>query len=214
MDWWTEYSEKNETEVNALWDAIKPSHGFVAMDEKWAADRHWPETMRLPGDQSKRVFLLEAYHQLHCLVSSSNRFLSRKRKFLLTLPAQTIIRRTMLELSRGEEPNFALSHSTHCFDALRQYIQCKSDNTPLYTFGDGTAGDGQLHQCRDWDALRDFATENSACYRDSDGPIILGEHFGYCDDGDDGMRYARPANVTYSEEAWGLHRNTSTAGKR
>ena len=39
------------------------------MDEDWVFERHWPESMRLPSDGKKRVYLLEAYHQLHCLVS-------------------------------------------------------------------------------------------------------------------------------------------------
>lgn len=68
-----------------------------------------------------------------------------------------------------------------------QSVMCNADNTPLYTFGDKTAGDGQLHRCRDWNELRDFATGNTACYRDSVGDIPLGEHFGYCDDGFDGL---------------------------
>ena len=68
--WWnTPYSPKNHNESDALWDAIVPSHGFVAMDEVWAFSRHWPDSMRLPSDGNKRVYLLEAYHQLHCLVS-------------------------------------------------------------------------------------------------------------------------------------------------
>ncbi|KAL9073755.1 MAG: hypothetical protein Q9161_002793 [Pseudevernia consocians] len=130
FDWWTEYSEKNITEVDALWDAILPSHGFVAMNTEWAVGRQWPESMRLPGDESKST------------------------------------------------------------------IQCNADSTPLYLFGDDTAGDGQLHKCRDWDALRDFATGNTACYRDSVTPIILADHFGYCDDGNDGVIDAKRANVT------------------
>lgn len=71
-----------------------------------------------------------------------------------------------------------------------QSVMCNADNTPLYTFGDKTAGDGQLHRCRDWNELRDFATENTACYRDSVGDIPLGEHFGYCDEGVDGLTAA------------------------
>jgi len=64
---------------------------------------------------------------------------------------------------------------------------CNADSTPLYTFGDNTAGDGQLHKCRDWDALRAYAAEHTACYRDTVEDVLLGEHFGYCDDGDDGL---------------------------
>ena len=39
------------------------------MDREWAKQRQWPESMYLPSDHSKGVYLLEAYHQLHCLVS-------------------------------------------------------------------------------------------------------------------------------------------------
>ena len=68
-----------------------------------------------------------------------------------------------------------------------QYVICNADSTPLYTFGDFTAGNGQVHECKDWAQLRDYATRNTACYRDSDDRIPLGEHFGYCDDGNDGV---------------------------
>jgi hypothetical protein len=74
----------------------------------------------------------------------------------------------------------------------RQYVMCKADNTPLYLFGDDTAGDEQYRKCNNWDVLRDFATDNSACYRDTPLDVdptkfALGEHFGYCDGGKDGM---------------------------
>lgn len=68
-----------------------------------------------------------------------------------------------------------------------QSVVCNADNTPLYTFGDKTAGNGQLHRCRDWGQLRDYATENTACYRDIVEDVPLGDHFGSCDDGDDGV---------------------------
>lgn len=32
---------------------------------------------------------------------------------------------------------------------LLQAVQCNADNTTLYSFGDNTAGGGQLHRCRD-----------------------------------------------------------------
>ena len=94
------------------------------------------------------------------------------------------------------------SHMEHCFDTLRQVssswylrhakadqqsVVCNADNTPLYTFGDKTAGDGQVHKCRDWEQLRKYATENTACYRDTVTDVPLGDHFGFCDKGDDGI---------------------------
>lgn len=68
FDWWTEYSGKNDTEVDALWDAILPSHGLVAIDSQWAAEQQWPDSLSLPSDENKKIYLLEAYHLLHCVV--------------------------------------------------------------------------------------------------------------------------------------------------
>ena len=69
--WHTAYSPKgqNHTKSDMLWEQILPSHGFVAVDRQWADDHQWPVSMYLPNDHGKGVYLLEAYHQLHCLVS-------------------------------------------------------------------------------------------------------------------------------------------------
>lgn len=173
LNWWTEYSDKNFTETDALWDDILPSHGFIAMDRKWAKSQHWPDTMHLPSDDSKNVYLLEAYHLIHCV---------------------TIIRKTFWEaIHRADKYTFNPPHAGHCIDMMRQYVMCKADNTPLYLFGDDTAGDEQYRKCNDWNALKDFATDNSACYRDTPLDVDrtkfpLGAHFGYCDGGKDGLK--------------------------
>ncbi|BCS28722.1 uncharacterized protein APUU_70292S [Aspergillus puulaauensis] len=100
-----------------------------------------------------------------------------------------ILRKTFWEAVDGEPYTHHApgAHMNHCFDALRQYVICNADTTPLYTFGDFTAGDGQMHQCKDWSQVREYATKNTACYRDSVEHIPLGEHFGFCDDGGDGV---------------------------
>lgn len=67
-----ESDESIELLADDLWDQIIPSHGLIAVDRKWAAERHWPESMYLPKDphgREKGVYLLEGYHLLHCLVS-------------------------------------------------------------------------------------------------------------------------------------------------
>lgn len=86
FNWWTEYSDKNFTETDALWDDISefpattkeygdtkretdPAHGFIAVDREWAMAQHWPKSMHLPSDSSKNVYLLEEYHLMHCIVS-------------------------------------------------------------------------------------------------------------------------------------------------
>ena len=58
---------------------------------------------------------------------------------------------------------------------------CTADNTPLYTFGDNTAGDGQVHACSDWNALSEYAARHSACYLDTVEEVNLVEHFGNCE---------------------------------
>ncbi|EZF36239.1 hypothetical protein H109_03621 [Trichophyton interdigitale MR816] len=172
FNWWTEYSDKNFTETDAAWDSMNTAHGFIAMDRKWAKERHWPDSMHLPSDDSKNVYLLEAYHLLHCVA---------------------VIRRTFWEaVNRVDKYTFNPPHSAHCIDTLRQYVICKADSTPLYLYGDDTAGDEQYRKCKDWNALRQFATDHSACYmdtpRDADPDTFpFGAHFGHCDDGTDGV---------------------------
>ena len=71
--WWTGYSSshpQNETTADELWDRIVPAHGVVAVDRQWAAQKQLPDTISLPGDPSKGVYIIDAYHQLHCLVCS------------------------------------------------------------------------------------------------------------------------------------------------
>lgn len=81
----------------------------------------------------------------------------------------------------------AFSQSLNAVTDIAKSVVCNADNTPLYTFGDFTAGDGQLHQCRNWTELRQYATEHTACYKDTLEDVPLGDHFGFCDGGDDGV---------------------------
>ena len=62
---------------------------------------------------------------------------------------------------------------------------CIADDTPLYTWGRSVAGDGQARRCRDWNILRDWATEHTACYLDHKNQE--GGRFFHCDNGTDGL---------------------------
>jgi hypothetical protein len=189
--WWSKYSTNdhlNSTaarEVDEAWDEIKPGHGVVALDQQWAAAQGLPASMSLPSDNSKGVYILDAYHQIHCLVSG---FRTLSSSYSLT-DLQTIIRKTWYQMERGQAVTWPAGHTIHCFDALRQYIMCTAGDTLLYTMGRNKTGDGQFRQCRDWSMLRDWATEHTACYRDSHDPIPLEDHFGYCDGGNDGISW-------------------------
>ena len=171
--------------MNEAWDRIVPAHGIVAVDHEWAASHHLPDTMNLPSDSSKGVYIIDAcvafpfyhdryessnyivnsYHQLHCLI---------------------IIRKTFKELSMNQTPTVPLGHSRHCFDSLLQYLVCgNSGDTLLYTWGRNQTGDGQLRKCIDWDRRRKWARDNTACYVDGDHPIPLNDHFGHCEGHED-----------------------------
>ena len=63
------YSSQKEGSVDKLWDDIVPAHGIVAVNHKWAAQKGLPISMDLPTDNSKGVYVIDAYHQIHCLVS-------------------------------------------------------------------------------------------------------------------------------------------------
>ncbi|KAI0436033.1 hypothetical protein F4803DRAFT_557407 [Xylaria telfairii] len=168
--WWnTAYSPTNRSNADSLWGEINPAHGVVSVDRKWAAAQGWPLSGYYPGSKEKAVYLLEAYHLLHCI---------------------RIMRITLWESIDGKPLTYHHEpHVDHCFDALRQYVQCNADNTPLYSFGHNTAGDGQLHRCKDWNQLRDWAAEHTACYQDSVEDIPFIGHFGFCrESGDDGVK--------------------------
>lgn len=67
------YSIEHENQtaaVDAAWEAIVPAHGIIAVDKSWAEQRQLPLSMELPSDHTKQVYILEAYHILHCLVNS------------------------------------------------------------------------------------------------------------------------------------------------
>lgn len=61
----------NETEAAAAWDAIESGHGDVAVDPRWAASRGLPPSFLHPLDSTRMVYVVEAYHAIHCLVRVS-----------------------------------------------------------------------------------------------------------------------------------------------
>ncbi|OKL58690.1 hypothetical protein UA08_06305 [Talaromyces atroroseus] len=161
--WWnTQYSISNQTAQDEFWDAIHWSHGMITRDKKWAESQNWPDTMDLPSDHSKGVWLLEAYHEIHCLQ----------------------ILREVTKTGLGGQPSTIEKHVGHCLNTILQVIICHADSTPLRVTGMAVERNGQLRQCKDWEALRSYASEYSACYT----PLVEGntaaDHFGNCDNGD------------------------------
>jgi len=161
----TQYISENETEATLAWDSILAGHGIIALDAEYAASRNLPKTHYLPGDPSQAVYIIEAYHAIHCI---------------------QIIRTHYLALQHGVAWDWSRQHDMHCFDALRQYVMCNPDTTLLYSTGHRDTGHGQIKMCKDWDLLRDWAQERSACYVDSE-PHSGIQRWGDCTKDGDGL---------------------------
>ena len=113
-------------------------------------------------------------------------YVQYKEKANVRLLLQKYIREHYLALAAGTEPYWSMEHDMHCFDTLRQHIMCMADDTLLYSEGHRDSGVNQTRMCRDWDALRQWATEHTACYHDS-APDSGEPRWGVCDDGIDGL---------------------------
>ena len=65
----SKYLSHNETEASLAWDSILAGHGVVAIKPQYAAQKNLPSTATLPGSSGDLVYVIEAYHAIHCVVS-------------------------------------------------------------------------------------------------------------------------------------------------
>lgn len=103
--WNTEYSSEDQTVQDEMWNSIVWTHGLIAVDQEWAKSQNWPETMARPNNGSQAVYLLEAYHEVHCLR----------------------VMRQMFKESPGSPAPLSehqARHIDHCFDSLLQVRLC------------------------------------------------------------------------------------------
>ncbi|RAK77476.1 uncharacterized protein BO72DRAFT_496141 [Aspergillus fijiensis CBS 313.89] len=143
----------NVSAVAHLWeDELSGDPGVVALENDFVREKHLPEAMPFPWDPSKSVYLLQGYHNLHCL--------------------RTLFRYAWTA-DRGLLQRIAFSHVLHCLDQLRQDVICNADDTPRYA-GHPRPGDppgtgaGQVRLCRDWAQLERWARERTACFKHED----------------------------------------------
>lgn len=68
----SDFNSPNETIAAAAWDGIQSGHGDVIVDPDWAAKQGLPPSFEHPFMPGKSVYILEAYHMIHCLVSQSS----------------------------------------------------------------------------------------------------------------------------------------------
>lgn len=74
---------------------------------------------------------------------------------------QTVLRTALWHYRLGEELTDPWSHLVHCLDMVRQTLMCNLDTTVMWTWDPDTFADGQLHVCKDYWQLHQWATEHA-----------------------------------------------------
>ncbi|KAI9732962.1 MAG: hypothetical protein M1818_007395 [Claussenomyces sp. TS43310] len=146
----TAYTNSNLTLSDEAFKTLSADDGVVALDQEWAAANGLPPSTGLfPWDRSKRMYVINGYHGIHCIAQ---------------------LHRSFREYRDGVPQSHDFAHNNHCLDWLRNDIMCQADDTPLYTDNSmqSTNGIGQVRQCRDWSKLEAWAKERPACFRYGD----------------------------------------------
>ena len=123
-----------------------------------------PPAQFFPWDTTRGIYLVNAYHNIHCLVRSFC-------MFLIDLPlkptAQKSIQKTLMQYHLSLPITYSIEHNMHCLDALREDTICHADDTPRYTTNttEPVSGIGQKRQCRDWNRLEVWVKHFEGCWR-------------------------------------------------
>ena len=110
-------------------------------------------TTPFTNDTSHYIVELDVFHQLHCL-----NYL-RKLVYPKVYPMDLT--------SESEEAEHNVVHMEHCYEQLRQSLQCSSDvSTIIWQWSQKQqrmlGNVKTTHTCRNFDKIRDWAVENKA----------------------------------------------------
>lgn len=183
---WTLNRPGNETAWNELWDQHSNyDHGVLALDDAYALAMDLPRAQRWPWDANKGIYIINSYHNLHCVKQL----------------------RSSLEEFRSSSPQSSpWEHVQHCLLVLRDEIMCNADDTPRYSGyqPSQSTGLGQMRMCRDWSALDEWARdkERSGCWRHIPGEVGVNgfsilERYRFCPEG---SRYEEMARTSWLNE--------------
>ena len=63
------YTSHNRAIANEVWEEVTLDLGIVALSDSFAEEHDLMPAQRFPWDASKGIYLINVWHQLHCLVS-------------------------------------------------------------------------------------------------------------------------------------------------
>ena len=143
--------EKLPVDFEQVAITVEPNNRFSLIDdEAWAATFPPKHGFSRLGPEG-RAFAVALYHQLHCV---------NALRFSYTVARDGL--ETDPEILRNK-----VGHDNHCFQFLRQSIQCKADNSlvPISTNHNASLasmGFGVTHRCRNWEQVKQFIYDNDA----------------------------------------------------
>ncbi|KAB5576588.1 hypothetical protein GE09DRAFT_1053927 [Coniochaeta sp. 2T2.1] len=145
----TDYQGSSD-EVNARWEALYNKMAISQISADQAAKLP-NATTPTAWDSSQYMVELDVFHQLHCL--NALRKLVYPREFPMDLT------------SSSDEALDNVYHLEHCYDQLRQSLQCSADISTIYWEWSREKKKmlGSLettHTCRDFDRIREWALEH------------------------------------------------------
>ncbi|KAI0157124.1 hypothetical protein GGR52DRAFT_577120 [Hypoxylon sp. FL1284] len=132
----------NMTAVDELWYGMDVNPGVIQLPK----DAHLGTTQEYPWDTSKGLYILGAYHGLHCLQVT-----------------YTYVRES--QEKPPQEQTITADHVIHCLDTMRADVMCQADDTILALEVPERAEKPPRRVCRNWSQLEEFAVRHSACFR-------------------------------------------------
>ncbi|KAF7932873.1 uncharacterized protein EAE98_004172 [Botrytis deweyae] len=176
------FTNENRTIADAAWSSpdLDSEVGLVALTDEYAKSKGLLPAQRWPWDHSKGIYVLNGFHNLHCL---------------------QLVRNLVLEAYDNVPLTYPLEHVSHCLNVLREEVMCNADDTPRYTGRlnsekgkkHPTSGIGQTRMCNDWGKLRSWAVAHSGCFRainESTPNFPTIERYKFCPEG---MNYSSQA---------------------
>ncbi|KAF8808534.1 hypothetical protein BYT27DRAFT_7137331 [Phlegmacium glaucopus] len=144
--------EKLPVDFEQVAMTIEPNERFSLIDDKAWANTLAPKRGFIRLGPEGRSFAVGLYHQIHCV---------NALRFSYTVARDGLV--TDPQVLRGK-----IDHDNHCFQFIRQSIQCKADTTlvpitqPNRNMSLAAMGFGNMHRCRNWADVRRFIVENQA----------------------------------------------------
>ncbi|KAH8805510.1 hypothetical protein F5884DRAFT_860115 [Xylogone sp. PMI_703] len=154
------YNPPNRTrESDDAWTEF-PTGAYVVVENSEKGDAQ-PSIYR--EDLGGSLYSVSAYHQLHCLSMIRNAW------FLIVDGGPEALENVEYFPHHPHGAHLA-PHVQHCFDYLRQTLQCNADHTlEPFVAEDGKtlqpagpSGWGVKHKCRDWESLSSWVRSHDA----------------------------------------------------